>query len=73
MIGPIINTMNIDNTLNIIITLNKNIPKVYDSVFNVPNEGATYNFVLYVPMIINAPIMGMYLPRSIGMHVVRFQ
>lgn len=71
--GPIINTINIDNTLNIMITQNKNALKVSDSVFNVPQDGSIYNFVLKEPTIINAAITGINLPNNIGMHVVRFQ
>ena len=54
-------------------TKNRNNPKVYESVFNDPSDGSTYNLVLKEPMIMNAPIMGINLPSSIGMQVVRFQ
>ena len=67
------NMINMESTLNIRMIESKNKPKVVESDFRVPYDGSTYNFVRYEPIIMNAPIMGIYLPISMGMQVVRFQ
>jgi hypothetical protein len=46
LIGPSMSMINIESTLNIKMTENKNKPKVVESDLRVPEEGSTYSLVL---------------------------
>jgi len=71
--GPSIRMMNIDSTVSIKMMLKRKSPNVLESDLRVPIDGSTYCFVRYEPIIINAPIIGINLPSSMGIQVVRFQ